>query len=41
MNAQRFIRVIDEVSYWSAKTFAWLIVAATLVISVEVSSATS
>jgi len=36
MNAQRFIRVIDEVSYWSGKTFAWLIVAATLVISVEV-----
>jgi len=36
MNAQRVIRAIDEVSYWSGKTFAWLIVAATLVISVEV-----
>jgi TRAP-type mannitol/chloroaromatic compound transport system permease small subunit len=36
MNARPFIRVIDEISYWSGKTFAWLIVAATLVISVEV-----
>jgi TRAP-type mannitol/chloroaromatic compound transport system permease small subunit len=36
MNAQRFLRVTDEVSYWSGKAFAWLIVAATLVISVEV-----
>jgi TRAP-type mannitol/chloroaromatic compound transport system permease small subunit len=36
MNALRFIRVIDEVSYWSGKAFAWLIVAATFVISVEV-----
>jgi TRAP-type mannitol/chloroaromatic compound transport system permease small subunit len=36
MNGQRFIRVIDQVSYWSGKTFAWLIVAATFVISVEV-----
>jgi TRAP-type mannitol/chloroaromatic compound transport system permease small subunit len=36
MNAQRFLRVTEEVSYWSGKAFAWLIVAATLVISVEV-----
>jgi TRAP-type mannitol/chloroaromatic compound transport system permease small subunit len=36
MNAQRFLRVIDQISYWSGKAFAWLIVAATLVISVEV-----
>jgi TRAP-type mannitol/chloroaromatic compound transport system permease small subunit len=36
MNAQSFLRVIDQVSYWSGKAFAWLIVAATLVISVEV-----
>jgi TRAP-type mannitol/chloroaromatic compound transport system permease small subunit len=36
MNAQRFLRVTDEVSYWSGKAFAWLIVGATLVISVEV-----
>ena len=36
MNPHRFLRVIDQVSYWSGKAFAWLIVAATLVISVEV-----
>jgi TRAP-type mannitol/chloroaromatic compound transport system permease small subunit len=36
MNAERFIRIIDDVSYWSGKAFAWLIVAATFVISVEV-----
>jgi TRAP-type mannitol/chloroaromatic compound transport system permease small subunit len=36
MNAQRFLRATDQVSYWSGKAFAWLIVAATLVISVEV-----
>jgi TRAP-type mannitol/chloroaromatic compound transport system permease small subunit len=36
MNAQHFIRAIDQISYWSGKAFAWLIVAATLVISVEV-----
>ena len=36
MNSQRFIRVIDDISYWSGKTFAWLIVALTLVVSVEV-----
>jgi len=33
---KKVLRAIDEVSYWSGKTFAWLIVAATLVISVEV-----
>jgi TRAP-type mannitol/chloroaromatic compound transport system permease small subunit len=36
MNAQSFLRATDQVSYWSGKAFAWLIVAATLVISVEV-----
>jgi TRAP-type mannitol/chloroaromatic compound transport system permease small subunit len=36
MNARQLLRVIDQVSYWSGKAFAWLIVAATLVISVEV-----
>jgi len=36
MNAQRLLRAIDQVSYWSGKAFAWLIVAATFVISVEV-----
>jgi TRAP-type mannitol/chloroaromatic compound transport system permease small subunit len=36
MNPQRFLRVIDQVSYWSGKGFAWLIMALTLVVSVEV-----
>jgi len=36
MNATRLLRFIDQISYWSGKTFAWLIVAATLVIAVEV-----
>jgi len=36
MNSQHLIRTIDDVSYWSGKAFAWLIVAATFVISVEV-----
>ena len=36
MNAQSIFRVIDQVSYWSGKTFAWLIVVLTLVVSVEV-----
>jgi TRAP-type mannitol/chloroaromatic compound transport system permease small subunit len=30
------IRVIDRISYWSGKAFAWLIVALTFVVSVEV-----
>jgi len=30
------IRAIDQLSYWSGKIFAWLIVALTLVVSVEV-----
>jgi TRAP-type mannitol/chloroaromatic compound transport system permease small subunit len=34
--ALRFIRAVDRVSYWSGKTFAWLIVALMLVVSVEV-----
>jgi len=36
MKARNLIRAIDEVSYWSGKTFAWLILALTLVVSVEV-----
>jgi TRAP-type mannitol/chloroaromatic compound transport system permease small subunit len=36
MNAQSLLRGIDQVSYWSGKVFAWLIVALTLVVSVEV-----
>jgi TRAP-type mannitol/chloroaromatic compound transport system permease small subunit len=31
-----FVRVIDLVSYWSGKAFAWLIVALTFVVSIEV-----
>jgi TRAP-type mannitol/chloroaromatic compound transport system permease small subunit len=30
------LRVVDRISYWSGKTFAWLIVALTFVVSVEV-----
>jgi TRAP-type mannitol/chloroaromatic compound transport system permease small subunit len=36
MSAQRFLRFIEQISYWSGRTFAWLIVALTLVVSVEV-----
>jgi TRAP-type mannitol/chloroaromatic compound transport system permease small subunit len=36
MSSQRFLRNIDQVSYWSGKFFAWLIVALTLVVCVEV-----
>src|SRR2546430_4674543 len=36
MNARSLIRAIDEVSYWSGKTFAWLILGLTFVVSVEV-----
>jgi TRAP-type mannitol/chloroaromatic compound transport system permease small subunit len=36
MNSQSFVRFVDRLSYWSGKAFAWLIVAATFVISVEV-----
>lgn len=32
----RPIQVVDQVSYWSGKAFAWLIVALTFVVSVEV-----
>jgi len=32
----RFIRFVDQVSYWSGKAFAWLIVALTFVVSIEV-----
>jgi TRAP-type mannitol/chloroaromatic compound transport system permease small subunit len=31
-----FVRTIDLVSYWSGKAFAWLIVALTFVVSIEV-----
>jgi len=36
MNAQRLVQAIDRVSYWSGKAFAWLIVALTFVVSIEV-----
>lgn len=36
MNAQRLLRAFDQVSYWSGKAFAWLIVALTFVVSIEV-----
>src|SRR6266571_6614662 len=36
MNAQRLIRAIDLASYWSGKAFAWLIMALTFVVSIEV-----
>jgi TRAP-type mannitol/chloroaromatic compound transport system permease small subunit len=36
MRALTFIRAIDQVSYWSGKAAAWLIVALTFVVSIEV-----
>jgi TRAP-type mannitol/chloroaromatic compound transport system permease small subunit len=36
MNAQGLLRAIDGVSYWSGKACAWLIVALTFVVSIEV-----
>jgi TRAP-type mannitol/chloroaromatic compound transport system permease small subunit len=36
MSPQYVFRAIDRISYWSGKLFAWLIVALTLVVSVEV-----
>jgi len=36
MSAVRLIRAIDVMSYWSGKAFAWLIVALTFVVSLEV-----
>src|SRR5947208_10869277 len=36
MRSRTVIRAIDQVSYWSGKSFAWLIVALTFVVSVEV-----
>jgi TRAP-type mannitol/chloroaromatic compound transport system permease small subunit len=36
MSPQRLIRAVDLVSYWSGKAFAWLIVALTFVVSIEV-----
>src|SRR3989454_11624923 len=36
MTAITFIRVVDQVSYWSGKAASWLIVALTFVVSIEV-----
>lgn len=36
MNAQHLLHAIDQVSYWSGKAFAWLIVGLTFVVSIEV-----
>src|SRR5881398_64924 len=36
MSAQAVIRAVDRVSYFSGKVFAWLILALTLVVSIEV-----
>jgi TRAP-type mannitol/chloroaromatic compound transport system permease small subunit len=36
MSAQRLLSLVDQVSYWSGKTFAWLIVVLTFVVSIEV-----
>ena len=36
MNARALIRAIDLVSYWSGKASAWLIMALTFVVSIEV-----
>jgi TRAP-type mannitol/chloroaromatic compound transport system permease small subunit len=36
MTANRLIRTLDLVSYWTGKLFAWLIVALTFVVSIEV-----
>jgi TRAP-type mannitol/chloroaromatic compound transport system permease small subunit len=33
---ERFLRAIDRISDWSGKTFAWLILVLTIVVSVEV-----
>ncbi|HYE91688.1 MAG TPA: TRAP transporter small permease subunit [Terriglobales bacterium] len=36
MSATRLLRAFDTISYWSGKAFAWLIVALTFVVAVEV-----
>jgi TRAP-type mannitol/chloroaromatic compound transport system permease small subunit len=36
MNTVRLIRAVDHISYWSGKACAWLIVALTFVVSIEV-----
>jgi TRAP-type mannitol/chloroaromatic compound transport system permease small subunit len=36
MMAQRLFQIVDQISYWSGRAFAWLIVGLTFVVSIEV-----
>src|SRR5438128_8445281 len=36
MSARRVIGIVDQVSYWSGKAAAWLIMALTFVVAIEV-----
>ena len=36
MSAEALIRAVDRISYWTGKIFAWLIVALTFVVAIEV-----
>lgn len=36
MNAPALLRIADKISYWVGKAFAWLILALTIVVSIEV-----
>src|SRR5436853_6972737 len=36
ISARRLLRAIDQLSYWVGKAFAWLILALTFVVSIEV-----
>ena len=36
MDARPLLRIIDQISYWTGKAFAWLILGLTLVVSIEV-----
>lgn len=36
MNAPALLRIVDNISYWVGKAFAWLILALTIVVSIEV-----
>ena len=36
MDAQPLLRIIDRISYWTGKAFAWLILGLTLAVSIEV-----
>ena len=36
MDARPLLRIVDQISYWTGKAFAWLILGLTLVVSIEV-----